>query len=126
MMTVLALVKIQPKKVTLFVAESWKYTFYKKLQKELTKTRDISKLMKLLIEKKHAEEISRIIPSVVKNPSKMPETILDPLTETKVLQEMQQKLVAEFRVKVEILNAENSQLDKAKQSSPGKPAILVE
>ncbi|MBI2110555.1 leucine--tRNA ligase [Candidatus Woesearchaeota archaeon] len=124
--TVLSLVKIKPNKLTLFVAEPWKFNLCRKLQKQLEKTRDIKKIMKASIDKKQKAESARIIPSILKNPTKLPEIILDQKTEISILKEMKESIEKEFALKVEITLAEKSQEEKARQAFPGKPAILVE
>ncbi|MBS3156517.1 leucine--tRNA ligase, partial [Candidatus Woesearchaeota archaeon] len=74
---ILKLVKIDnPKHISLFIAEDWKYDFMKKLKKEMEKTRNISDLIKSSLIKGHEKEISRLIPSIVKDPAKIPSSIL--------------------------------------------------
>ena len=75
------LVKIEPKEITLFVSEKWKYNFYSNLKKELEKTRDVKILISKLMIKEHGQEISKIIPSVVNNPQRIPLYVLDQKTE---------------------------------------------
>ncbi len=119
------LIKIEPKEITLFISEKWKYSFYYNLKKELEKTRDIKTLMNHLMLKEHEQEISKIIPSVVNNQQKLPLYILDQKTEFESLSKEKQLLEKEFNVKINIILSDKNQEQKAKQSIPGKPAIIL-
>ena len=117
---VLRLVKIEkPKKVTLFVAEKWKYELFKKLKREVNKTRDIGVIMKKVMIKDHGHEIAKIVPGLVKNVSRIPDVLLTQERETMALEEAKDIFEQEFKLKFEI----NTTHDKA---IPGKPAILIE
>ena len=119
------LVKIEPKEITLFVSEKWKYDFYHNLKKELEKTRDIKTLINKSMIKEHGQEISKIIPSVINNPQKLPLFILNQKTEFDYLVKEKSFLEKEFNVKINIILSDNNQEQKAKQSIPGKPAIIL-
>ncbi|HLD05126.1 MAG TPA: leucine--tRNA ligase [Candidatus Nanoarchaeia archaeon] len=126
---VFELAKIQPKKVKLFVAESWKYAYMKKLKEELTKTRNLGELLKALMAsdlKKYGQEITKLTPKFVNDPSKLPEIVLSQELELSRLEESKESLKEELGCDIEIEKAEDSPHPKAKQASPGKPAILVE
>ena len=122
---VFTLVKIHPKKVTLFVADAWKYTLFAKLQKEVKKSRDIGTLLKKVMNTAHASDISRIVPGLVKDPSRLPATLLPQKEELKTLTEAKAFFSQEWGVPVEIARADGKD-GKARQALPGKPAILVE
>ena len=102
-------------KVTLFVAEEWKYHFFKKLKKEIEKTRDFKNILDKVKDKDHVQEMVKIIQAVLKDSSKLPRLILSQEKELAVLKQ------AGFHV----MKSEDSQEPKAKQAIPGKPAILV-
>jgi len=122
---VLELVKIQkPSKITLFTAEKWKYGFLKKLGKEIEKTRNVGEVIKAVMDKEHGKEISALVPKLVKDPTKIPEEVIE--NEPEILNENKDVMEKEFNCKIEIIKAEQSQEGKAKQAMPGKPAILVE
>ncbi len=123
---VLKLVKFKPKKIHLFISAKWKYAFFKKLKKEIEKTRDVRKIMKNVMDKKHGFEIARIVPSVIKDPSKLPSFVMDQESEFRSLSEAKSFLSKEFGHPIEIIKAEDSKSDKAAKASPGKPGIEVE
>jgi len=122
--SVLKLINIEkPKKITLIVSAAWKYNFFKKLKKEMAETRDVGKLIKALVDKDHGKDISKLVPSIVKNPAKMPDVVLDQETEIKGLDK--EAIVKEFGCDVEIVKAEDSKEGKATNAMPSKPAIVV-
>ncbi|MBU1245623.1 MAG: leucine--tRNA ligase [Nanoarchaeota archaeon] len=116
---IIKLVNIKPKKITIFVSETWKYNVFKKIKKELEKTRNTGEIIKNVMDKKYGKEIPKIVTSLVKNPNKIPDLILDQKTEIQVLKEI------DIGFKIQIIPAEKSKENKAKQASPGKVAILV-
>ncbi len=102
-------------KVALFVAEEWKYSFFKKLKKEIEKTREFKEILEKVKDKDHIQEIVKLIQAVLKDSSKLPRLILSQEKELAILKQ------AGFHV----IKSEESQETKAKQAIPGKPAILV-
>jgi leucyl-tRNA synthetase len=125
---ILGLIKIEnPKKITLFTSEKWKYKFFKELKKQMEKTRDTSKIMKEILPKfkENSKQASKMIPAIVKNPSKIPSFILDSETEFNTLKNAKQPIKDEFNCDVEIIKADESEEQKAKNATPGKPAVLV-
>ena len=116
----------KPKKVTLFVSETWKYDFFTNLKKFLAKTRNIGEIIKACMDKEHQKEISQTVPKLMKNESRIPKVIIKKEKELKNLKENAQAVKDLFKCDIEIIDADNSQEVKAKQAIPGKPAILVE
>lgn len=72
------------------------------------------------------KDVSGIVTSVLKDPSKLPRMVLSQEKELAVLDDAKEFLAKEFGCKVEIIIAEESQLAKAKSAMPGKVGILVE
>ncbi len=126
---VMELAKIKkPRKVRLFIADEWKFRFFEDMQKQLENTRDPGTIIKELMKtglKSHGKDISRMIPVLVKDNSKIPATILSQEKEQKALSEAKKMLEEEFS-SVEIILAQDSKEPKAGQAMPGKPAILIE
>ncbi len=116
----------KPKKVSLFISEQWKYEFFKKLRKELAKTRDVGSIIKAVMDKEHGKDISRLVPKLVKDESKIPSVVLDQKTEFDALKDAVKHLEQEFRCTVEVVKAHDSKEAKAQQAMPSKPAILIE
>ncbi|MDP7198797.1 MAG: leucine--tRNA ligase [Candidatus Woesearchaeota archaeon] len=120
---VVELTKIQPKKITLFVAAPWKRTLYAELKELMKDTRDVGKIMQSLMSgklKPHGQAIAKMVPKLVSSPQRIPAIIFDEKQEREFLEGLQ--LEAEVMVVAE----EKASHDKAKQALPGKPAILVE
>jgi leucyl-tRNA synthetase len=119
---------LKTERITLIIAPKWKYDFYKKIKEELEKTRnpgDIIKAVMMTDLKKHGQEITRLMPALVKDPSKIPDTILSQEAEMKALIEAGEKIEEAFDADLKIFKAEESVEPKAKNASPGKPAIII-
>ncbi|MDO8556826.1 MAG: leucine--tRNA ligase [Nanoarchaeota archaeon] len=113
------LVKIQPKKITIFISNKKPYPFYQALATE--KERDL----KRLIEKyKIYGDVFKILQNYIKG--NLRTTTLNQEQEQKALQEAQQQLEQEFNLKIVVLLAEQSKEQKALQATPGKPALYLE
>ena len=116
-------------KITLIVSPNWKYELFTKIKSLLEKTRNPGDIMKELMSsdlKKYGQEITKIVPAVMKDNSKLPTVILDQKTELKSLKDNSDEIAKLFNAKVEVVVAEDSKEMKAKNASPGKPAILVQ
>jgi len=127
---VIALAKISaPKEIRLIISPRWKYDFYKMLKADLDVTRDMKLLMgKYMAEKAFSRfggEISKIIPAVLKDQSRLPTAILSQEEEHKLLEDAVPKMKAQFKAEVIIELAEKSKEQKAMNGMPGKPAIVV-
>jgi len=123
---ILKLVKISsPQRISLFIAEQWKYDFMKKIKEEIEKTRDMSILIKKSLIKNYEKEIAKLVPSIVKYQGKIPSSILSSEKEFKIFDNNITKLEKEFNCKILINYSKDSNEAKAKQSLPGKPSIIV-
>ncbi|MCD4666939.1 leucine--tRNA ligase [archaeon] len=120
---VINLTKIDPRNIKLIITEKWKYNFYKKVKKELEKSRDFKKIIKKVLVKGYEKEISKIIPSLIKDPNKIPKIILTQEKELKILKENINLIKNKFVSDINITTAESA--EEMKQSSPGKPAIIL-
>jgi len=125
--SVLELAKIEkPTEIKIIISEEWKYGFYKTL-KELVSSgmRNVSELSKHIINsdlKKHGQDIMKVLPKLV---DKLPEQVLNQSTEKEAFLSSRIDLTEKFGCEVVIIVAEESKEAKAKQASPGKPAIVV-
>ena len=118
-----------PKKITLFVADKWKYDFMEKLKTEMKKTRNASNLIKILMTsdlKIYAHEINKLITMLLKDETKIPHIVLSQEIEFHALNDASKNYEDEFKCKVEVIVAERATQLKAKQALPGKAAILIE
>ncbi|MBD3310233.1 leucine--tRNA ligase [Candidatus Woesearchaeota archaeon] len=114
-----------PEKITLIVAPEWKYSLFRDVKKELETSHDPGKIMKAVMVPEHGKEISRLVPSLVKDPGKLPGHVLDQGTEIEALKDASDMLGKEFKTDVAVIRAEDSDDKKAASALPGKPAILV-
>ena len=99
-------------------------------KKEVEKTRNFKTLMSAFTKdpdlKQHGKDISKLIPSLLKDASKVPQEILNQTIEFNNLEESKASIEKEFNCTIEIEKAEQSSQPKAKNASPSKPAILIE
>lgn len=112
-------------KVTLILAQKWKYAFVKKFKVLFEKEHNVGVLIKKLVDKEHGQEISKLVPMLVKNPGKLPLLVLDQKEERAALEEYLSVLEKECCCHVEIELEEKSTEAKAKSALPGKPAIVL-
>lgn len=126
---ILKLTKIEkPQKITLIVAEKWKYSFCAVLRKELERTRNAGEIIKALMQselRKHGQEVAKLVPKLVQDPGKLPMHELEQKIEMAALEESRKLIETEFSCAVEIVEAEKSNEQKAKQAMPGRPAIVI-
>ncbi|MBI4452462.1 leucine--tRNA ligase [Candidatus Woesearchaeota archaeon] len=126
---ILKLTKIgKASKITLFVPEKWKYEFVKMLREVLNETRNTGDILKKLMAtslKPHGAEISKMVPRLVNDPNRIPQLELKQEAELSALKDAVKIYESEFGCKIEIALAEKSDEAKARQSFPGKAAILV-
>jgi leucyl-tRNA synthetase len=115
-----------PKKITLFISESWKYDFFTKLKQKLSETRNIGEIIKACLITGHEKEIQQLTPKLVKNESKLPKEIIEKERELNNLENSTKALSEQFKTEIIVIDADNSEEPKAKQASPQKPAILIE
>ena len=108
---------ISPRKIKLFVSDSWKYDFFKQLKKEDSK--DFNYLIKKYMIKEYSKEIVSIIKSVLKNPRRIPEFILTQEKEYNMLNDYKYLFEKEFNVSIEIIKG-------SEKAYPGKVAIVLE
>ncbi len=72
------------------------------------------------------KEISKIVPGIVKDVSKLPEYVTSQEDELNILNDAKEFLEKEFNCLIEIVNSDESNESKAKSAVPGKAGILVE
>ena len=115
---IMKLTNIKPSKIKLFVSDSWKYDFFKKLKEE--KSLEFNYLIKKLMIKEHSKEIVSILKSVVKNPKRIQEIVLSQEKEYEILNSNKSLIEKEFNANVEVIKGANE------KAYPGKVAIILE
>lgn len=125
--SVLQLAKIDsPSDIKIIISGKWKYELYNIVKGRILVTRNASEIIKEVMHtdlKKHGQDIMKIVPRLI---DKMPEHVLDQNAEKSFFSENKDFLEKEFNCNVKIILAEDSNEQKAKNGSPGKPAILVQ
>ena len=118
------------KKIELIVPSEWKYKLFSIIKGMITKTRDFNEIIKEIMKndemKKHSKEIIAILQKVLKDESKIPMFVLDQKQEMNIINESKELLEKEFKTEIIITKEEESKNNKARQSLPGKLAIVVE
>jgi len=114
------------KKVKIIISPKWKYKFFKDFKKKYEKEKNVGALIKSLITKEYGKEISKLVPMLVKHPSKIPRIVLSQKEEYDIYVEKKDFLERDLKCVVEIELAEKSKEGKAKNAIPSKAAILVE
>jgi len=125
-MEVLKLAKIEkPEKIEIYVSPQWKHDVFSKIKETLKETRDVGEIIKKVMIPEYGKEISKIVPMIIKDQSKLPEIILGEELELKTLDDARDLLEKEFNAEIEVIKAETSDEPKAKKAMPGKPAIMI-
>ena len=75
--------------------------------------------------KKYGNEISRMLPKLVQDASKIPQFVLDQKSELEIFKEAVEIYKEEMKAEFEVLREEDSKEQKARQAMPLKPAILI-
>jgi leucyl-tRNA synthetase len=128
--SLMTLIKLEKaNQIKLIVSPIWKYEVYSIIKESLKETRNPGDILKKIMStdlKKHGQDITKMVPNLIKDTSKIPETILDQNIEYDALMN-KLKLVSEiFNAEIIVEKAELSVDAKAKNASPGKPAILIQ
>ena len=115
-------------KATIIVSDDWKFDFMKKIKELLEKTRDVKEIINEVMKtdlKTYEKEITKMIPAIVKDVSKVPDLVLNQADEFKALEDSKDFLAEKLEADIEIVKAQDSKEAKAKNAMPGKPAIVI-
>ncbi len=127
---VLELAKItQPKKITIVISADWKYQFFENVKKILQETRNPKEIIQKIMStelKQQGKEIMKLIPSILKDASKIPKVVLDEITEKETIAKQKDKLESIFNCEVEIKLSKEIEHPKKRNANPLKPAIIIE
>ena len=111
------------------MAPVWKYEFMAQFKEAIKTTRNPGELIKLFMQtelKKYGQDITKLIPKLIKDTSKVPLVLIGQDKELESIKSSKSMLESEFNTVVEIVKTEDSNHPKAKNASPGKLAILIE
>ena len=109
---ILKLIKFKPSKITFYIADKWKYDFYK-----YARGRDMKALMSSGFVKEYGKEGAKIAKFLVKNPVNF---VGKREMEYKALSEATHFIEKELGLEVDVVKADNE------KALPGKPGIVVE
>jgi len=128
---VMKLVKIEkPSKVTLIVGSYWKYAFFSELKKQFGATKHAGQIIKTLMQdenlREKAKDVTKLIQSCLKDPTRIPKIVTSQEQEFTVLQDSITFLKNELGLDVVVENGDESKNAKAGNGNPGKPAIAIE
>jgi leucyl-tRNA synthetase len=122
--------KEKANKIKIIVSPKWKYDFFKLMKEEIEKTRDIKELIQICLSEKdlrqHGKDITKLIPAIIKDPSKLPTVLLTQDQEKENLKDSIDQIKNTFDAEVILEKTEDSNEPKSRNASPGKPAILIE
>ena len=116
-------------RVSIIIAEEWKFKFYAILMSLLDETRNQGDIMKKVMKesylKPHGKSISQITTKILKNVGKYSKISLTSEEEFQFFQEIKPILDKKYQCDIEVVNEEDSKEKKAIQALPGRPAIII-
>ena len=113
--------------VTIIVASAWLYDLTTTLRAELKETRDVREILPKMLHgrEKHAADITKLVPTFVRDMSKLPRIDTNQAHELAAVQGAAEYLGNQFGATITVERAEDSAEAKAKNAFPGKPALVV-
>ncbi len=117
----------EPDSIKLFVSPSWKYQLFRKAS-ELVDNGNTGEIIKEIMKdelfRSHGQDIQRFLPKMISS-RKLPKVVLDRKHEISAIKESLDFIKSEFKCKIELVDDESPSEQKAMQSVPGKPAIVI-
>lgn len=114
--------KIQPKKISLFIAEDWKFSVYNTVLKK--KEKGINEITKEIMSTgKYGKATIGFVQSLYKKINLL-KPVVQKKRQSEILAESKKFLEKELRCKIEVFKKSDNQ--KAKAATPQKPGILLE
>ena len=119
----------QLNKISIIIADEWKFKFYSILMSLLDETRNQGELMKKIMKesdlKPHGKDISQHMAKILKNVGKYSKISLLSQEEYQFFQEIKPILEKKYQCEVNIVSEKDSKEKKANQALPGRPAIVI-
>ncbi len=122
---IITIVNRRPKRIILVVADDWKYKLISIVRK-LLDGKDKEIIKKAIEASANKEQASKIVPMLVKDPSKVPVVTISKKNEEELLENSKKFIEKEFDCKIKIEQESKSKHEKAKNAMPRKPAIIIE
>ncbi|GAI76003.1 unnamed protein product [marine sediment metagenome] len=125
----LATKKDKLKHISIIIAASWKFKFYSLLMSLIEKSKNQGEIMKKIMQhdefKIYAKFINQTTAKILKNIGKYPKYTLSSEEEYQFFKEMIPIIKKKFNCPINIVLESNSEENKASQSLPGRPAIVI-
>ena len=129
--SILKLIQMSPKSITISIAPSWKHEIFHTIAKADDRNTVIREIMKDDAMRKRGKEATDAAKQCTTLIHRLPPHVVEPLTresvnEMAVFEAARSFLEKEFKVPVHITDAESSGHAKAASALPFKPAIIIE
>lgn len=114
--------------VTIIVAATWKYDFLKTMRGLIAETRNPGEIIKAVMAtplKVHGQDVTKLVPAVLKEPSRLGAADLTQAHEAKNIVAAANYLAKRFNTTITVEVAEHTTHAKANVAFPGKPAIVL-
>ncbi|MFX1374987.1 MAG: leucine--tRNA ligase [Promethearchaeota archaeon] len=115
--------------ISLIIADHWKLKFYNVLMNLLEETKEQGKIMKTLMQDKdlkmYSKQIGKIVSRIIGNIGKFPKYSISSDDEFQFFNEIKPIIEKKYNCTVKIVFEKDSKEQKASQSLPGKPAIVI-
>ena len=116
--------KMQPKKISLFVAEDWKFRVYQKVLRN--KTANINDITKEIMSSgSYGKATVMFIQNLYKRINDM-QPVLPRSRQFALLKEVSSFLEKETGCKIEVVDSDNTENPKAKSSTPNRFGLFLE
>ncbi len=116
-------------KISIIIADQWKYKFYNRLMSLLEDTKNQKEIMKNLVQDSelqiHGKLISKNVSKILKNIGKYSKFTLPLKEEFNFFKEIKPIIQKKFRSEVEIKLEKDSSEEKASNALPNKPALII-
>ena len=126
---ILVMKQDQLNKISIIIANEWKFKFYSTLMSLLNETRNQGELMKKLMKeadlKPHGKDISQHLAKILKNVGKYSKISLSSENEYQFFQEIKPILSNKYQCSIQVAYETESKEKKANQALPGRPAIIL-
>ena len=125
----LVMKKEKLEKISIIIADEWKFKFYSILMSLLNETRNQGEIMKKIMKesdlKPHSKSISQITAKILKNVGKYSKISLQSKEEYQFFQEIKPILNKKYQCDIDVVYEGHSKEKKATQALPGRPAIII-
>ena len=116
-------------KILIIIADEWKFEFYSILMELIDKTMNQGEIMKEMMRYKnlkvHSKAINKLLSKILKNIGKFPRYNVSQSEEIQFFKQIAPIIQKKFDSEIEVLVENESKSNKANQSLPSRPAIVI-